>query len=172
MSSDTKNLHHVSGIFKSDRDVDGLLSALESKGFAQNDVSMLMSDSTRNLYPALVERTKSAEGASIGGISGGLIGALIGGLTLVGNILLPGAGLLASGPIVGALTGATAGVALGGLVGGLVGHGIPEHEARFYEESLKEHGNVLVIAHVPKDEEGAVRKLFEGFHANSVKAYA
>ena len=48
--------------------------------------------------------------------------------------------LIAAGPIMAALGGTAAGATAGGLVGALVGFGIPESEARVYEERLKEGG--------------------------------
>jgi len=45
-----------------------------------------------------------------------------------------------------ALSGAALGATTGGLVGGLIGLGIPEIEAKRYEEKLRK-GNYLVSVH-------------------------
>ncbi len=45
-----------------------------------------------------------------------------------------------------ALSGAAVGAATGGVVGGLIGLGIPEIEAKRYEEKLKK-GNYLIAVH-------------------------
>jgi hypothetical protein len=47
---------------------------------------------------------------------------------------------IAAGPIMAALSGAAAGATTGGVVGALVGLGIPEYEAKAYEERLKTGG--------------------------------
>lgn len=77
--------------------------------------------------------TKIPQGAG----TGAGIGAALTGL------VVPGIGpLLIAGPLLGASAGATA----GGAVGVLVGLGIPEDEAKLYEERLKK-GGVLVSVH-------------------------
>jgi uncharacterized membrane protein len=48
------------------------------------------------------------------------------------------------GPIVAGLTGLAAGAGAGVLVGGLIGLGIPEQEAKRYNEYL-EDGHILVL---------------------------
>jgi hypothetical protein len=138
-----------------------------------------MSEQTRGYYgesfggragtEGFEHTSKLPEGTATGGLTGGILGAIIGGLTLVGSVILPGSGLLVAGPLVGALTGGAIGTAAGGLVGALVGAGIPETEAKFYQESLQKQGNVLVVAHVPHDMVDEVRSLFKRCGAESVK---
>jgi outer membrane lipoprotein SlyB len=54
---------------------------------------------------------------------------------------------MAAGPIVAALAGAAVGGASGSLLGALVGLGVPEIEAKVYEERLNK-GDILVCVHV------------------------
>lgn len=54
--------------------------------------------------------------------------------------------LLAAGPIVAALAGAGVGSAIGGVAGALIGMGLPEIEAKRYEEEIK-RGRILVSVH-------------------------
>jgi uncharacterized membrane protein len=51
-----------------------------------------------------------------------------------------------------ALSGAAVGAATGGVVGGLIGLGIPEIEAKRYEEKLKK-GNYLIAVHTDEHED-------------------
>jgi hypothetical protein len=75
----------------------------------------------------------------LGGIAGWLVG--------IGTLAIPGLGpFVAAGPIMAALSGATVGAAAGGLTGALVGMGMPEYEAKRYEERLR-GGNVLISLH-------------------------
>ncbi|HZS19192.1 MAG TPA: hypothetical protein VFA51_14785, partial [Candidatus Udaeobacter sp.] len=60
--------------------------------------------------------------------------------------------LIAAGPIMAALSGAAVGAAAGGVVGGLVGLGIPEIEAKRYDEKLK-RGNYLIAVHTDESED-------------------
>jgi hypothetical protein len=65
----------------------------------------------------------------------------------VGGGAWPGVGASrAAGPAWAALGGAPSAPATGGLVGGLIGLGIPEIEAKRYEDKLKK-GNYLICAH-------------------------
>jgi uncharacterized membrane protein len=52
-----------------------------------------------------------------------------------------------------ALSGAAAGATAGGVVGALVGLGIPEYEAKAYQERIKK-GGYLVAVHVEDSEKG------------------
>ena len=51
---------------------------------------------------------------------------------------------VAAGPIAAAFTGAAVGAGAGGLVGGLVGLGIPEEDAKQYEEYVQ-NGKILLL---------------------------
>lgn len=92
------------------------------------------------------KHTKAPEGATTGATAGGLIGGTLGLLAGIGALAIPGMGpFIAAGPIMGALSGLGAGGALGGLIGALVGAGMPEYEAKRYENRLKEGGILLSI---------------------------
>ena len=62
---------------------------------------------------------------------------------------------IAAGPIMAALSGAAAGAAAGGVAGALVGLGIPEYEAKVYEDRIKK-GGYLVAVHVEDSKKGDV----------------
>lgn len=161
----------ISGVFESYTDFANLIEALNTRGFREDDLSVLMSENTHKQYFAPQENTKAPEGATFGSLSGGIIGAIIGGLTLVGNIILPGSGLLVAGPLVGALTAGAIGAATGGIIGALIGAGIPEHEAKFFEDALKEEGRILVVAHVPHAEVKEVKAVFERCNVDRLKVH-
>lgn len=176
---DKEKIEHVSGIFDSKLQLNQALDSLDRIGLG-NDTSLLMSEETRTYFgdtwgdeihgtEGFEHTTKMPEGTATGGLTGGIVGAVIGALTLVGSVIVPGAGLLVAGPLVGALTGGALGAAAGGLIGALVGAGIPETEAKFYEESLKKRGNALLVAHVPKEMVKEVREVFKRCGAQSVK---
>lgn len=161
----------ISGLFSSHEDFANLIEALNMRGYREEDLSVLMSEDTHHQYFAPQENTKAPEGATVGTLSGGILGAVIGGLTLVGNIILPGSGLLVAGPLVGALSAGAVGAAAGGLIGALVGAGIPEHEAKFFEDALKASGRILVVAHVPKAKIDEVKAVFQRFNADRLKIH-
>jgi len=190
-----RNLKQVSGVFDAPVELESLLIILDQRGFRQ-DVSVLMSDATREIYSSsysyggvepvtmreveemgggtagnfsVNEQSKAPEGATTGGITGGVLGAFIGGLTMAGTLFIPGSSLLVVGPIIGMLTGGAVGGATGGVIGALIGAGIPEHEAKIYHQELAEEGKSLVVAHVPDDAVRDVKKIFKQCGAHQIK---
>jgi len=155
----------VSGIFRSRDDISEIINSLEEKGISEQDISILMSEETQKNQFGIDTDTKAPEGAVKGLTAGGLLGAVIGGLTLVGAVIIPGPGLVVAGPIIGILAGMAAGGLAGTLVGALIGMGIPEYEAKFYEQSINERGNILLVAHINKDLKPDVKKLFNQYGA-------
>jgi len=97
------------------------------------------------------KHSKAPEGATTGGITGGIIGGVLGLLAGIGALAIPGLGpFIAAGPLMATLAGIGSGGTIGGIIGGLVGAGIPEYEAKRYENRLKE-GGVLLSVYVNSD---------------------
>lgn len=132
----------VTGVFTHQLDAVQAIHGLESRGFGESEISLLMSDGLGEEF-ALHRRSKMPKGAAAGAVGGGLLGALVAGLTAVGTISTGGAGLLIAGPLVAALAGAGAGGGAGGLIGALIGAGMSEFEAKTFAERLDE-GKILV----------------------------
>lgn len=133
----------------SDRDsAERAYGSLRDRGYSNDDVNVLMSDEARSRHFSDGTDTelgsKALEGAGVGSAVGGTLGAIIGGIAAIGtSVLLPGLGLIVAGPLAAALAGAGAGGLTGGLVGALIGAGIPEDEARRYEQDLQ-NGNIVM----------------------------
>ena len=172
----------VFGVYSSRQAAAGALDQFESAGFLQADISVLLSgeqgatkiediesrepkDVTERLNDLTSKETKdissgrsaavaakdskATQGAAAGAGIGAALGGSLGWLAAVSALAIPGLGpLLIAGPLLGAFTGAVA----GGAVGVLVGVGIPEDEAKLYEERLKK-GGVLVSAHAGTSED-------------------
>jgi len=104
-------------------------------------------------------------GAGAGGVVGGTLGLLAG----IGLLAIPGVGpFIAAGPIMAALSGIAVGAAAGGLAGGLIGLGIPEIEAKRYEDKIK-GGNILISAHAETSEEiKKAKEIFENAGATDI----
>ncbi len=140
-------------IAKSRPQVDAIVASLQTAGFSNNDISVLLPNQSGTMDFAHAHNTKAPEGAVAGAGTGGPLGGGIGLLAGIGALAIPGLGpFIAAGPIMAALSGAAAGAALGGVAGGLVGLGIPEMEAKRYEGKLRE-GNFLVSVHTESSEE-------------------
>src|SRR5437773_688551 len=113
--------------------------------------------------------TKAPEGATTGAATGGATGGVIGLLAGIGALAIPGVGpFIAAGPIMAALSGAAVGAATGGVVGGLIGLGIPEIEAKRYEEKLK-RGNYLIAVHTDEKEDvDRAKQIFKAAGAEDI----
>lgn len=130
-----------------------IIDQLHSLGFDYSEISVLMPESDSNHDIGHVKATKAPEGTATGGITGGIAGGVLGLLAGIGALAIPGIGaFLAAGPIMAALSGAALGAATGGIIGGLIGLGIPEIEAKVYEEKLKT-GSYLVAVHTLDEEQ-------------------
>jgi uncharacterized protein (TIGR02271 family) len=141
-----------------------IVDQLKSAGFSRDDVSVIMSDKRTSKEFAHEKNTKAPEGATTGATTGGLLGGALGWLAGAGALAIPGVGpLIAAGPIMAALSGAAVGAATGGIAGGLIGLGIPEYEAKRYENRIRE-GNILVSVHSDSAEE--TRRAKEIFERN------
>jgi uncharacterized membrane protein len=136
---------------------------LKVAGYANENISVLMSDkaSTKELAKETDTKTPAA-GAVTGAKTGGLLGGALGLLVGLGTLAIPGVGpFIAAGPLMGALSGTALGAAVGGITGSLVGLGITELEAKRYETKLKA-GNVLVAVHLENPEQiQKVREVFQ-----------
>ena len=64
-------------------------------------------------------------------------------------------------------SGATIGATTGGLLGGLIGMGIPEIEAKLYEDKLKT-GNYLVAVHAPDGTKDRAKEIFKRAGAEDI----
>src|ERR1700761_3642184 len=137
-TNDSKVL--VTGMFRDKDSADRAYTSLQERGYANNDVHLIMSDDTRAKHFATEVKkteigTKAMEGAGTGSAIGGTIGAVAAAVAAIGtNLILPGLGLVVASPLAAAVAGAGAGGVAGGIVGALVGSGIPEARATLYEK--------------------------------------
>lgn len=141
----------ITGMFRDRASAERAVADLQSMGYAQNDISVMMQDQTRARDFATDTGSKAAEGAGVGAGIGGTLGAIIAAVTATGSVAAVAAtgGLalpLVAGPLAAALAGAGAGGLGGGLIGGLVGAGIPKERAAQYETDLNA-GGILVGVH-------------------------
>lgn len=178
----------VIGIFQDKFDAESAIDELEEMGFNPKDVSVVVKDGipvAGNLENKQADAygTKGgsvAEGAVSGAATGGVLGGLAGLLIGIGALAIPGVGaFLVGGPIAIALgltgaaattiSGATTGALAGGLLGGLIGLGVPESEARIYEQRVREGAVLLAVPTNSQTGESEVRKVFQDYNADQVR---
>jgi hypothetical protein len=148
----------VTGLFRDRESAENAYRTVNSRGYAKDDVNLLMNEETRNKYFKDDDNdtdlgNKALEGAGTGAAIGGTLGAIAAAVIAVGSVAIPGVGILVAGPIAAALAGAGAGGAAGGLIGALVGAGIPEDRARIYDRGINEGGIVMGVN--PRSDEDA-----------------
>lgn len=156
-------------IARSVEQAETIVDALRVAGFSNNDISVLFPDKHGTRDFAHEHNTKAPEGATTGGVAGMGVGAILGWVAGIGAIAIPGVGpFIAAGPIVAALSGAAIGGAAGGIIGALVGLGIPELEAKRYEEKIRS-GNILISVHTEDgDERSRAKDIFKDAGADDI----
>jgi hypothetical protein len=161
----------VTGLFKTRAAAEAAVDAIIKRGYTRDDISVLMSDATKNKEFAVQTRTHAVDGMGIGSVIGGTVGAVLLAIAAVGtSIAIPGLGLLVAGPIAAALAGAGAGGATGGLIGLLIGTGIPEHRAKVYDTAIRGGGILLGAEAKTDDEVDRLETLLEDIGAEYVRA--
>ena len=170
----TRAGHTVVGVFDGPRHAEMALNELKDAGFAPNQVSIVAKDTRegRDLVESSgmegAETTGAATGAVVGGLTGGILGWLVG----IGSLAIPGIGpIVAAGALATTLGGAAVGATAGGLIGALVGAGVPEEDARGYEESVG-RGQILLTVSAPEGNQAErARQIFERHGGADVRAY-
>ncbi|MFP4009976.1 MAG: hypothetical protein ACLFV6_18555 [Spirulinaceae cyanobacterium] len=147
----TTQVQRAIGTFANQRDAELALTELRDAGFNMHQISVIardpeydrMSGAEVSKSPGEQAKGGAGAGAVAGTATGGVMG-LIGGL---GVLAIPGVGPAVEAGVVLAntLLGAGFGAAGGGLVGALIGWGIPEDQARYYDERVNTHGDYLVV---------------------------
>lgn len=149
--------HRAVGVFPHRRDAEAALRDLRDSGFSMNQISLVgKHTSGEPQIGNVADRTKTDEGAKAGAGTGAALGGLGGLLVGLGALAIPGIGpVLAGGALATALAttaaGGAIGAAAGGLTGALVGLGIPDDQARFYNDRVN-RGDYLVMVDGTEDE--------------------
>ena len=159
----------VFGIVKSYAQAEQIVERLQNDGFASSEISVLLPDKEGKHDMGHVKATKAPEGATTGAATGGVAGGVLGLLAGIGALAIPGVGpFIAAGPIMAALSGAAVGATTGGVVGALIGMGIPEIEAKRYEDKLRT-GNYLIAVHAHDgDEKDRAKEIFKNAGAEDI----
>jgi hypothetical protein len=136
-------------LFDDRDDAQDAINALRDAGFEASTISVVARD--RDVQGTLAEDTgtHAGEAAATGAVAGGVLGGLAGWLVGIGALAIPGVGpIVAAGPLAAAIGGMAIGAAGGGIIGALTGAGIPEDEARYYDEGFRK-GGILVTVRAP-----------------------
>src|SRR3954471_8462417 len=136
----------VVGLFHNQADAERAIQRLKEYGFSENQIGVALKD--RKRQDELIEGTgtQAAEGAAAGALGGGVLGGVIGLLAGVGALAIPGVGpIIAGGTLASTLAGAGIGAAAGGLIGALAGMGVPEEDARHFDQGFQAGGTLVTV---------------------------
>ncbi|MEB3278950.1 MAG: DUF1269 domain-containing protein [Lyngbya sp.] len=154
------------GVFQTRREVEQALYRLRDRGFNLEQVSVMAPDSDPVTKDAEVEVYTHSEGnhadtgAITGAIAGGTLGIIGGLLVGLGAAAIPGVGpiLLAGAEataIATTLAGTAIGATSGGIIGALIGLGIPEDQAKVYNDRLSQGQYIVLVTGTPRSIEEA-----------------
>ena len=146
---------NVIGVFDNSSQAHAAVERMINAGIERDQISLVSPDAEpdRNRDETTEHTSGAGKGAGIGAALGG-VGGLIAGIA---GLAIPGIGpIIAAGPIAaaigGMLGGAGLGAAAGGLIGALTDMGVPEEDARHYEDQVRQ-GKSLVTVRAEDDNE-------------------
>ena len=136
----------VVGLFRDQPSAERAIQRLTAVGFTEQQVGVAIRDREQQQQLAESTGTQAAEDATKGAVGGGVVGGVIGLLAGVGALVIPGVGpIIAGGALASTLAGAGIGAAAGGLLGALVGMGVPEEDARHFEQGFQQGGILVTV---------------------------
>lgn len=135
----------VAGVYSSEQEAIEAIEDLIAQGYRKYEISVIGKNLKHVNHVADETGAGVEDAAATGAITGGAVGGVTGLLVGVGALAIPGVGpIVAAGPLASTLIGAVTGAGLGGITGALVGLGVPDDEAEYYGNSVKE-GKILVL---------------------------
>src|SRR5690349_21034255 len=153
----------ILGIFDNPADARRAVETLRAGPLQLHDVS-IVSRATESgaATGAATDDVSAGQGAAVGAVWGGLVG--------LAALLIPGVGpFIAFGALGAALTGAVTGAVVGGISAALIDFsGIPEDEARGYEEQVQV-GKTLVAVKARDEDALEVRRVLASAGADSIR---
>jgi hypothetical protein len=160
----------ITSTFKTRQAAEVALQRLENLGIKDSQVSVVVSENTRDTAFNFKRDNKSDEGIAWGGVAGGLAGAVLGALLTAGAVAIPAAGIVVSGWLVSGAAGAGAGALTGGFLGGLIGTAMPEYEAKLHEGAVKDGAILLAVRAEDADQAKLVTSMLEETDAHDIAA--
>ena len=135
---------HYVGVFDDRSDAELAAQDLRANGFTDDQIGYAWRDDKGKTH---AEGNKSGEMAASGAGTGVVLGGIIG---AAAALLIPGVGPVVSGGLLatalaGGATGAVAGGVAGGISGALLGLGVPEVEAKYYDEQVRDGRTLMTV---------------------------
>jgi hypothetical protein len=158
----------IFAVYPTQASVEKALNALRARGCAASDISIVAPRgfATAPTPPDRAAVSSEPTPATSGAVPA--IGVALGWLVGIGEVAVSGAMLVAAGPIMLAFKGMSDGLL--GIIDALTRFGIPAHQAKKYEERVRD-GAILLSVHA--DDAGWVdknREIFEETGAEDVSS--
>ncbi len=163
---------HITATFENRTAAEAALIKLVDMGIREEQLSLIVTEQSRGNHFNIETKSRADEGAAVGATFGGVVGAFLGSVMAAGALAIPGLNIIVVGSLAGALAGLGAGAATGGLIGALVGAGIPEHEAKIYEDEIKSGNILLAVKPVDGDQKRRIQELLKKTQAFNIATAA
>jgi hypothetical protein len=167
----------VLGIYESRIAVESAIKGFKDAGFSGSQISVILPDTrTRGSKEMATETdTKAPQSVIVGPgseVGGSGVGSALGWLVGIGAVTLPGLGpVIAVGPLIVALAGIGIGRGADGFAGSLAALGLPEVDAKRFEQRLLT-GEVLVAICCDSAEHfQRAREIMEITHAEDIASH-
>jgi hypothetical protein len=143
--STTTTCSTVVGIFATRAAAEKAFAELRAAGYREDQIGLIGKDSKgRVVKKGKADETNAGEGLGIGAAVGAVGGAAVGAGVIAGVIPVIGP-VLAIGILGTVLLNAAGGAAIAGLAGALIGWGIPEEDAKFYEQQVHDGQYMVTV---------------------------
>lgn len=143
----------ILGIFRDSKLAGQCVSELKDKGYTKDISVIAKNDSDRDLVSHDVKQD-IADGTTAGAAS----------------FVIPGMGLVVLGPIATTLTGAAAGALTGGIVETLVDWGVPEKQAKEYQDRIK-NGEVLIAVDADEEHQSHIKNIMDNYGVEFIETH-
>lgn len=157
-------------IFCISQDIDQttlIVNKLKMAGFSNNDISVLFPDTSNINNPAVNTQDNAGKKANVV-VEGGADLAWIAG---IGSLDIPGTGrFIAAGPIMVELSRTPQTGNLGELMAALIGVGIPEHEAKHYQEKIKSGRALIAVNTASVEARDTANNIFQQAQAKDISS--
>lgn len=169
------NYKRAVGTFPTRADAEAALTQLRDCGFNMDRVSAIAQNHEGKSFADIKIQSseeRAKEGAETGAIMGATTGGILGLIGSLSILAIPGIGVATEVAVLlgNALLGSGVGAAGGTLVGALVCWGIPEEEAKHYEELLSE-GVYVVLVEGSEAEISGAKAILLNYKLNNWKIY-
>jgi uncharacterized membrane protein len=155
-------MNTIIGLFDDPTSARRAVDTLRDGPLPLEDISLIAQNADGKISTGDTGDVSAGEGATVGAVWGGLVG--------LAALLIPGVGpFIAFGALGAALTGVVTGAIVGGIAAALIDFsGIPEDEARDYEQQLRA-GKTLVAVKAHDEDSAEVRRILNEIGASTVR---